>query len=345
MPECSAPATRRSAALDIVRPGFDPSVVLKSSRNGRSPLHTTLVGLVALFTSGAGFAGNPILPGADPHVVVVGKTAWLYPTWNDGKSGESFFAFSSTNLTTWERHGPLLRLADVPWVASDGAPWHGAWAPSVFQRDGRWFLYYSVGPQHPTPSRLGVATADSPQGPFRDSGQPLLTGGNGFEAIDPMAFRDPRSGKTFLYAGGSAGAKLRVFELRPDGLGFAREVPVETPPKFTEGAFMHYANRRYYLSYSHGSYQRSSYSVHYATSSSPTGPWKYQGPILESDATRKGPGHHAIFPHPATGATLIAYHRWENQTGDGPYRGSRYVCIEPLRYRRGKILPVEMTGP
>ena len=54
---------------------------------------------------------------------------------------------------------------------------------------------------------------------------------------------------------GSAGAKLRVFELNPDLVSFAREVPVETPPQFTEGVFMHVRDGRYYLSYSHGSWQ------------------------------------------------------------------------------------------
>ncbi len=83
-----------------------------------------------------------------------------------------------------------------------------------------------------------LAVRDAPQGPFRDSGKPLLIGGNGFEAIDPMAFSDPKSGRTFSYAGGSAGAKLRVFELNPDLLSFAREIPVETPRNFTDGLIL-----------------------------------------------------------------------------------------------------------
>jgi hypothetical protein len=38
------------------------------------------------------------------------------------------------------------------------------------------------------------------------SGKPLVTGGNGFEAIDPMVFVDPKTKTPYLYAGGSAGA-------------------------------------------------------------------------------------------------------------------------------------------
>jgi len=220
-----------------------------------------------------------------------------------------------------------------------------AWAPAVFSTNGKFYFYYSVGPQNPTPSRLGVAVGNSPSGPFVDSGKPLLTGGDGFEAIDPMVFRDPKSGQVLLYAGGSAGAKLRVFELGPDLVSFAREIPVETPPKFTEAAFVHYHKERYYISYSHGGWRHSSYSVHYSSSDSATGPWTYHGVIVSSDSTRKGPGHHSFAQDPRTGAWLVFYHRWENQTGDGPYRGSRQICVDRVEHdAEGLIRPVIMTG-
>ncbi len=300
---------------------------------------------LAGFSTLPSLAANPILPGADPHALVVENTVWIYPTWSGDRLGQRFFAFSSTNLTDWQRHGPVLDFKDVKWIQDDGQERHHAWAPSVLAHGGRWFFYYSVGPQNPTPSRIGVASGDRPEGPFRDSGKPLLTGGNGFEAIDPMVFTDPASGKTFLYAGGSAGARLRVFALNADLVSIAREIAVETPPQFTEGAFVHLHQGRYYLSYSHGSYRHASYSVHYATSDSPTGPWTYQGAILTSDSTRKGPGHHAFFRLPGAGHWLIAYHRWENQSGDGPYRGSRQVCIDRVEYdHEGRIRPVVMTG-
>jgi beta-xylosidase len=289
-------------------------------------------------------AANPIMPGADPHAIVEGNTVWIYPTWSGGP-GQRFFAFSSTNLVNWERHGPVLDFKDVSWIRDDGVDRHYAWAPGVLTCNGKWYFYYSVGPQHPTFSRIGVAVSDGPAGPFHDSGKPLLTGTEGFEAIDPMAFTDPKSGKTYLYAGGSAGAKLRVFELNPDLVSFASETSVETPPLFTEGVFMHYRDRRYYLSYSHGNWQRSSYSVHYATADSPTGPWKYRGAILVSDGKRKGPGHHSFIQSPLTGEWRIVYHCWENQKGDGPYRGFRQVCVERVEYDKdGLIRPIVMTG-
>jgi beta-xylosidase len=288
---------------------------------------------------------NPVIKGAaDPHAMVVGRTVWVYPTFSFERKHTLFFAFSSDDLKTWQRHGPLLDINHVPWVKEDGSNRHYAWAPCIVEQGGSYYLYYSVGPQNPTPSRLGVAVADNPAGPFRDSGQALLTGGHGFEAIDPMVFKDPKSGKHYLHAGGSAGRKLRVFELNPDMVSFAREIPVKTPPNFTEGAFMHERNGIYYLSYSWGAWNRSSYSVHYATADSPTGPWTYRGAILSSNDTAKGPGHHSIIRHPVTNEWLIVYHRWEKRGGDGPFRGSRDTCIDRLTYaENGLLLPVVMT--
>lgn len=287
---------------------------------------------------------NPILQGADPHVLTVGNTVWIYPTWSQ-RGMQQFYAFSSTNLVDWERHGPVLDFANVNWIKDDGAKIHYPWAPSVFTTNGQFYFYYSVGPQNPTPARLGVAVSDSPAGPFRDSGQPLLSGGNGFEAIDPMVFRDPKSGRILLYAGGSAGATLRTYELNPDLVSIAREISVATPKKFTEAPFIHLHEGIYYLSYSHGVWRESSYSIHYSTSDSPTGPWIYRGAILTSDATRKGPGHHSFLRDSRTGEWLIFYHRWENQEGDGPYRGSRQICVERVAYdAEGLIRPITMTS-
>jgi beta-xylosidase len=287
---------------------------------------------------------HPVLRGADPHAIAVGNTVWVYPTWSE-RGHKEFFAFSSTNLVDWQRHGPVLDFQNVSWINADGAPVHYPWAPSVLVNQ-KYYFYFSVGPQHPTPSRIGVAVGDSPAGPFVDSGKPLLSGNAAFEAIDPMVFRDPNSGSVYLYAGGSAGAKLRVFQLETNLVSIKREIPVETPSRFTEGVFMHYYNGRYYLSYSHGGWRDSSYSVHYSTSDSPLGPWTYHGAILASDATHKGPGHHSFVQDPVSGEWLIFYHRWENQMGDGPYRGMRRICIDRVEYdAEGLIRPISMTGP
>ena len=286
---------------------------------------------------------NPVMDGADPHALVIGKDYWLYPT--EARSRRPVFAaYRSSDLRNWKREGTILDLDKVPWVKADGAPWHGAWAPAMAVKGGKFYFYYSVGPQNPTPSRIGVAVGNSPTGPFVDSGKALLTGGNGFEAIDPMVFVDPADGRAWFYAGGSAGAKLRVFELGEDMVSLKGEVEVAQPEKFTEGAFMHRREKTYYLSYSHGKWNDATYSVHYATGSSPAGPWQYRGCILESDAKHQGPGHHSFVENPSTKEWFIVYHRWETAKKEGPFRGGRKIAVEKVEYDgKGLIKPIRMT--
>lgn len=304
-------------------------------------VRTVFVAALMLF-GGTAAAGEvkSVFAGADPSAMFAGGEMWIYPT---GR-GERLDAWSSTDETHWQDRGTLLSQKAIPWIDADHARTHFLWAPDMVPANGRYYLYYSVGPQDPTPSRLGVAVCDTPAGPCTDSGKPLYTGGHGFEAIDPTAFVDPKSGRRLLYAGGSAGSTLRVFELAPDMVTITKEVPVDQPPLFTEGAFMHERNGIYYLSYSHGHWNRSDYSVHYAMAASPTGPWKYRGPILQSEHRYKGPGHHSFVQDPRTGQWLIVYHRWENKAGDGPYNDDRRVAIQPIAYdEHGQIVPVTMA--
>jgi beta-xylosidase len=239
----------------------------------------------------------------------------------------------------------LIRREDISWIKPDEPVAGCLWAPSVLHKDGTYFLYFSVGPQEPArKSRIGVATAPRPWGPFKDSGKMLPVLRDKFEAIDPMVFLDPRSGAAYLYAGGSDGSTLKVFRLKPDMVTIDEEVKdVPQPVAFTEAPFMHARRGVYYLSYSHGRWNQPEYSVHYSTSSFPTGPWTYQGPILSEDGKRRGPGHHAFVTDPATGTDLILYHRWD-RPGDLPFNGSRSVALDRVHYcSDGRILPVVMT--
>ena len=130
-------------------------------------------------------------------------------------------------------------------------------------------------------------------------------------------------------------SRMRVWEMAPDMVNVAREIPVDNPPQFTEGAFMHFANGRYYLSYSHGFYGGASYSVHYATANSPTGPWQYRGPILRSDLTRKGPGHHSFVRRiraMGNGISFIIAGKARTVAIRFEAPGGRSIDIQPLRY-------------
>jgi beta-xylosidase len=300
--------------------------------------------------------------GADPAALVVEDQVWLYPTGGDG----ALHSWSQGPDGSWQRGPALIRLADIGWIPP--AENRQLWAPHMSAANGRYYFYYSVGPQEPYPAKIGVAACDTPAGPCTDSGRPLIDGadatrfagrpagncadgmsptGSGqyrFEAIDPMVYVDPASGKRLLYAGGSNGSTLRVFELAADMVTLEREVAIDQPPCFTEGAWMHDREGTYYLSYSSGHYDRSDYSVRYATAPSPIGPWTYRGTILASGGGHKGPGHHSFFRNPDSGQMMMAYHRWEGQAGDGPYRNAeRQVALAPVHYRAdGTIQPIDL---
>ena len=306
-----------------------------------------------------------VFTGADPAALVEGGRVWLYPT----EDGERLYAWSSTNLRSWKRSRPLIERSAIPWIPRDEVRRRLLWAPHMAAANGRWYLYYSLGPQEPWPARIGVAICDTPAGPCRDSGRPLVDGedaddiaarprpacangmaptGTGrfrFEAIDPMVFVDPASGRRLLYAGGSNGSTLRVWELAADMVTTARELPVQQPPCFTEGVWMHVQGGTYHLTYSSGHYDRSDYSVRHATAPTPTGPWTYRGAILSSGGGYKGPGHHAFFQDPS-GGWMMAYHRWEGQAGDGPYHDARrQVALARVRHLPGgAIAPVELDA-
>ena len=296
-------------------------------------------------------AANPAFPGADPHVAVFGNEYWAYPTHSSNPQFQfhsfDFVAYSSTDLVTWKVSEPILKYEDIKWIEDDGAKDHWLWAPGIAQKEGKYYLYYSVGPQHPTPSRIGVAVSDKPAGPFEDIGKPLLVGDDSYEAIDPMVFQDT-DGTAYFYAGGSAASRLRVFKMKPNMVEFEKEIEVDTPPQFTEGAFMHVIDGVYYLSYSHGGWNNPNYSVHYATAKSPVGPWDYKGAILNSDDTHKGPGHHSFFQNPKTGQWYICYHYWPSTKNEPPLEGARQCSIQEVTFKADgtieRVIPTD-EGP
>jgi beta-xylosidase len=289
-------------------------------------------------------AGNPLFPGADPDIIMADKNYWIYPT-NDGNNTDRIVVHSSPDLQHWTTREPVLNVSDIGWTRGDGQSRHDLWAPGIVHENNKYYLYYSMGVPDWKQCKIGVAVSDTPDGHFKDIGRPLIWSYNGFHAIDPMVFKDPKTGDHLLYCGGAGANKLHVWKLNPDMTSLDKELVVDTPKNFTEGAFMNYHDGKYYLSYSHGLFFNPDYSVHYATSDSPTGPWNYKGQILGSNEEHLGPGHHAILENPDTGKSYIVYHRWNGAAPTGKLPPSRSVAIDKLEYDKdGNIIPVKMTN-
>lgn len=264
-----------------------------------------------------------VVPGffADPNLVVFRDRYFLYPT-VDGHadwSSDHFVAFSSSDLETWESHGEILRLgSDVAWARAKG------WAPAAAERDGRYYFYFTA------ENRIGVAVSDSPIGPFTDLGRPLVEEGR-FPgvAIDPSVFVD-EDGAAYLYWGNGWAHGVRLGE---DMMSFDSTAVVSWQPEgFREAAWVHRHDDGYYLSWSVGDTRSADYQVHYATGSTPLGPWTHQGVLLQKDADRGvlATGHHSIAHVPGTDRWVIASHRFAIPGGDGFHRE---IVIDPLIHR------------
>jgi len=270
---------------------------------------------------------SPLLPGfyADPNVAEFDGTYYLYATTDGfaGWGGKDFHVWKSTDLVDWERSAePFLTLdgvnGNVPWATGN------AWAPTIIERGGKYYFYFSG--HNPTVNRktIGVAVADSPEGPFTAQPTAMILNDEAVtsgQAIDPAAFKDPVTGKHYLFWGNGSPVYA---ELSDDMLSIKPGTikAISGLTSFREGTFLNFRDGLYHLTYSIDDTGSPNYRVGYATSTSVDGPWTYRGVILEKDASQGilGTGHSSIVQVPGTDEWYIAYHRFGMPGGDGTHR-------------------------
>ncbi|MNK45682.1 Arabinoxylan arabinofuranohydrolase precursor [compost metagenome] len=296
---------------------------------------------------------NPIMDGfyADPDILYANKTKryYIYPTSDgfDGWGGFYFKTFSSVDLIHWKDEGVILDLKkDVAW-----GPRH-AWAPTITEKkvkgDYKYYYYFTAA------QKIGVAVADQPTGPFKDSGTPMIDfkppGVTGGQEIDPAVFNDPRSGKSYLYWGNGY---LAVAELNKDMVSIKKNtIKVLTPDKtFREGVYVIFRNGIYYFFWSEDDTRSENYRVRYGTSTSPYGPIQVpeNNLVLQKDPAKGiyGTGHNSVLQVPGTDEWYIVYHRFNYPNGIrmGDAAGfHREVCMDRLYFdANGQIVPVIPT--
>lgn len=294
---------------------------------------------------------NPILEGyyADPEILYSEKTGkyYIYPTTDgfDNWSGYYFKVFFSDNLVDWKNEGIILNLKkDVSWADRN------AWAPCIVEKKitgkYQYFYYFSAA------QKIGVAVADSPTGPFRDSGKPLIdfkpAGVYGGQEIDPDVFTDPKTGKSYLYWGNGymAGA-----ELNNNMVSVKLETTqIMTPDNtFREGTYVFYRKGIYYFMWSENDTRSENYRVRYGTSDSPLG--KIHVPennlviAKDPEAGIYGTGHNSILQIHGKDEWYIVYHRFAYPCGIkmGSAAGyHREVCIDKMEFTTdGHIIQVK----
>ncbi len=306
---------------------------------------------------------NPVLPGfhADPEILYSRQTGkyYIYST-SDGYAhwgGWYLTAYSSTDLKSWTPEGVVLdlRSPQVTWANGN------AWAPAIEEKliDGKYkyFLYYSGNAADNSGKQIGVAIGDSPTGPFKDLGHPLVSQsptGRG-QQIDVDVFTDPASGKSYLYWGNGymAGA-----ELNDDMVSIKDETLTVMTPQggtlkthaYREAPYVFFRHGVYYFLWSVDDTGSPNYHVAYGTSDSPLGPIQVaKSPIVliqNADKEVYGPAHNAVIRKLGTDEWYIVYHRinkhfLDKDKGPGYHRE---VCIDRMEFNNdGTIRPVTVT--
>ncbi|MCW2700152.1 MAG: hypothetical protein JWQ45_1687 [Blastococcus sp.] len=261
---------------------------------------------------------------ADPSVIR-GKDGWWYAygttdPLNEGETERHILPMSrSKDLVSWEYLGDAFTEATLPsWADTDRGA--ALWAPDIRFVDGRYRLYYVVTEttetDEPNDNAIGVAFADSPTGPWTDSGDPVVgprRGEGGEEGnfrwtFDPTHVVGPGNTEYLFY--GSYYGGIHVTELSDDGteaIGSPTQVAIDN--KY-EGAYVIQRDGWWYLFASSANCcagPTTGYSVHVGRSRDLRGPYvDREGvplnqsraggtPVLAQNGNRwVGTGHNAV---------------------------------------------------
>ncbi|KAI1208012.1 carbohydrate-binding module family 66 protein [Annulohypoxylon truncatum] len=294
-------------------------------------------------------AGNPFVDGwyADPDTEVYDGIYWVYPTSSYDYDQQTYFdAFSSSDLINWTKYSNILTTDNVTWAT------RAVWAPAPIFRGGLYYLYFGANdiqegePEQGKIGGIGVAVAERPEGPYVDAiGKPLIGEyHNGAQPIDQDVFIDDVDGQAYIYYGGHSHAN--VAKLNSDMISIGTfddgtQYKEITPENYVEGSQMFKRNGIYYLMWSEGDWTGPDYSVSYAMSDSPIGPFNKIDKILQQDnAVAKSSGHNGVINVPNTDTWYIVYHRRSLSETDGNHR---VLAYDRMYFNEdGTIKPVKM---
>ena len=109
----------------------------------------------------------------DPAVLKTEDGYFLVATSNDAP--DAFPILRSTDLREWEPAGFAFPEGEAPEWTSAGIKIGDFWAPEMARMGGEYWLTYAARDKDRVLS-IGLAKAPRPNGPWRDIGQPLLSG-------------------------------------------------------------------------------------------------------------------------------------------------------------------------
>lgn len=265
---------------------------------------------------------------ADPTIWVDGGKYYL--TGTKGGGGTAGFAvLESKDLKNWAP--PKGSSSPEYMILSKGDQSFGTdgfWAPQIFKADQTYYLTYTANEQ------TVLAESKAFLGPYRQKEIAPIDGS--VKNIDSFVFKDD-DGKYYLYhvrfSNGNyiwvAEFDLKTGKIKPETLTkcFDQTETWEATPNFEsapilEGPTVVKMKGKYYLFYSANHFKNIDYSIGYAVSDSPFGPWvKYTGnPILHRSVVgENGSGHGDLFEG-VDGQLYYVYHVHFDQQQVAPRR-------------------------
>ena len=273
--------------------------------------------------------------GADPGVMEYNGRLYVYMTDDiveydaSGKVKENSYSqirtincISSDDLVNWTDHG-RIRVAGPGGIAK----WaNNSWAPCAAHKsiDGqeKFFLYFCNGG-----NGIGVLTADSPTGPWRDErGSLLITRGvkNCADVtwlFDPAVMVDEDGTGYLAFGGGvpqgkqAAPGTARIVRLGDDMISLAGDpVRLDVPWLFEDSGINRIGDKYFYTYCSN--FQTSGNTLHltdgaiqYMTADNPLGPYTYGGELFPNEGRffgLYGNNHHSIAS--LNGEWFLFYH-------------------------------------
>ncbi|CCQ34263.1 phosphoglycerate mutase protein [Halorhabdus tiamatea SARL4B] len=278
-------------------------------------------------------------------------TWWAYASnmsYIDDADEELVPILSSPDLVNWTYEGEAFD-------SRPGWLYGSIWAPDVHYHDGQWVLFYALWPRGDDDSQvpgIGVATADTPDGPFTDHGEILSNPDHPYpgNTIDPyFVFHNETP---YLFWANFAG--INVVELTDDLRDYRAGTFDQIAGSAYEGPAIFKRGDYWYVFGSTGDCCDgfdSTYEVEVGRSEYFLGPYHDRNgtPMLERDEWNAGPTHlgdNDRFVGPGHGDVTVdddgtywfVYHAYDTEGPafvDSGWPPARQLFVDPIRWEDG----------
>ena len=290
-------------------------------------------------------ADNPIIQTSftpDPAPVVFGDELYVYTGCDkDGNNGNytmtGWQCFSTKDMKNWTDHGRVMEDTDFSWGNENDA-----WASQCIERNGKYYLYVTSTDSQGRGRAIGVAVADSPEGPFKDPlGKPLC--GPNWWYIDPTVMIDD-NGQAWLFFGNPTLYYVKLNEDMISTDGEVKQFDMNTAAfgpgdgkdrksAYGEGPWIYKHGDLYYMVYASFYNGEGGESMCYSTGPSITGPWTFRGQIMKM--------HNCFTTHGGIidfkGHSYLFYHK-NGLKGGGTF--NRSACVEEFTFNPDGSIPL-----